>query len=50
MRPGKRQSSELAPFIIPDRIHPGDAGHWIMAAELLAAWHVNPELNKLGSI
>jgi lysophospholipase L1-like esterase len=28
----------LAQKIIPDRVHPGWAGHWIMAAELLKAW------------
>jgi lysophospholipase L1-like esterase len=44
---GNRQSTELAPFIIPDRIHPGDAGHWIMAAELLSAWHVNPLVGRV---
>jgi lysophospholipase L1-like esterase len=43
----KHQSTELAPFIIPDRIHPGDAGHWIMAAELLSAWHVNPLVGRV---
>ncbi|HEY3741466.1 MAG TPA: SGNH/GDSL hydrolase family protein [Bryobacteraceae bacterium] len=29
----------LAPRIIPDRVHPGWAGHLIMAAELLKAWN-----------
>ena len=28
----------LARQIIPDRIHPGAAGHWVMAAALLRAW------------
>lgn len=29
----------LARAIIPDRIHPSAAGHWIMAASLLKAWN-----------
>jgi lysophospholipase L1-like esterase len=43
----KRQSAELASLIIPDRIHPGDAGHWIMAAELMSTWHVNPLVGRV---
>jgi lysophospholipase L1-like esterase len=38
----KRQFPELAPLLIPDRIHPGEAAHWIIAAELLKAWHIDP--------
>ncbi len=43
----KRQFPELAPLIIPDRIHPGEVGHWIMAAELLSTWHVNPVVSRV---
>jgi lysophospholipase L1-like esterase len=32
---------ELAKAIIPDSIHPGPAGHLVMAAELLKAWQVD---------
>lgn len=28
--------------IIPGRIHPGPAGHWIMAEQLLKAWNARP--------
>jgi lysophospholipase L1-like esterase len=35
----KAASAELAPKIIPDRVHPGPAGHLIMAAALLKAWN-----------
>ncbi len=28
--------------IIPDRVHPGAAGHLIMAEQLLEAWHARP--------
>jgi hypothetical protein len=29
----------IAQKVIPDRIHPGAAGHLLMATELLKAWH-----------
>jgi lysophospholipase L1-like esterase len=44
----KRQFPQLAPLIIPDRIHPAVTGHWIMAAELLSTWHVDPVVSSLG--
>jgi lysophospholipase L1-like esterase len=34
----KESNSELAQKIIPDRVHPGAAGHLIMAEALLKAW------------
>jgi lysophospholipase L1-like esterase len=37
----------LAPLLIPDRIHPGEAAHWIMAAELLSAWNVDPFVSRV---
>jgi lysophospholipase L1-like esterase len=43
----KTQSPQLAPLIIPDRIHPGEIGHWIIAATILAAWHVDPTVSRL---
>lgn len=44
----KTQFPELAPLMIPDRIHPAEAGHWIMAAALLSAWHADPVVSRLG--
>lgn len=38
---------QLAPLIVPDRIHPSETGHWIMAAALMAAWHVNPIVSSV---
>jgi lysophospholipase L1-like esterase len=35
----KAANSELAQKIIPDRVHPGAAGHLIMAEQLLKAWN-----------
>ena len=32
----------LAALLIPDRIHPAEATHWIMAAALMSAWHIDP--------
>jgi len=43
----KAQSPQLATLMIPDRIHPSESGHWIMAAELLLAWHVDPVVSSL---
>jgi lysophospholipase L1-like esterase len=37
----------LAPLLIPDRIHPGAAAQWIMAAALMEAWHVNPVVSDV---
>jgi lysophospholipase L1-like esterase len=43
----KTQFPQLAPLIIPDRIHPSETGHWIMAASLMSAWHINPIVSRL---
>jgi lysophospholipase L1-like esterase len=43
----KTQFPQLAPLIVPDRIHPAEIGHWIMAAALMSAWHVNPVVSRL---
>jgi lysophospholipase L1-like esterase len=43
----KTQFPQLAPLIIPDRIHPSETGHWIMAAALMSAWHMNPVVSRL---
>jgi hypothetical protein len=33
---------KLAPLLLADRIHPGGAAHWVIAAAVMKAWHVNP--------
>ena len=43
----KTQAPQLAPLMVPDRIHPAEIGHWIMAAQLLTAWHVDPIVSSL---
>jgi hypothetical protein len=30
---------DLASRLIPDRVHPGDGVHWVMAETILKAWH-----------
>ncbi len=42
----KAEFPELAPLIVPDRIHPSATGHWIMAVALMSAWHVNPVVSS----
>jgi lysophospholipase L1-like esterase len=43
----KARFPQLAPLLIPDRIHPSETGHWIMAAALMSAWHVDPFVSRL---
>jgi hypothetical protein len=47
LKRAKAEFPELAPLIVPDRIHPSDAGHWIMAAALVSAWHLNPVVSSV---
>jgi lysophospholipase L1-like esterase len=35
----KAAHSDLASRLIPDRVHPGEGVHWVMAATILKAWH-----------
>jgi lysophospholipase L1-like esterase len=46
LQQGKTQYPQLAALLIPDRIHPGEAAHWIMAGTLLSAWHVDPVVSR----
>lgn len=32
----------MAQLLIPDRIHPAEAAHWVIAAAVMKAWHVTP--------
>ena len=34
-----RESPQLAQQVIPDRVHPQQGGHWIMAESLLKSWN-----------
>lgn len=44
---GKKLDPALATQIVPDWIHPGPAGHLIMAGELLNAWNAPKLVSKL---
>lgn len=35
----EREDPDLAPELIPGRVHPQQGGHWLMAEALLKAWH-----------
>jgi lysophospholipase L1-like esterase len=35
---GHTKNASLAALLVPDRIHPAEATHWVMAAELARAW------------
>ncbi|HEY2858527.1 MAG TPA: SGNH/GDSL hydrolase family protein [Terracidiphilus sp.] len=39
---GHRSNPSLAALLVPDRIHPGEAAHWVMAAELARVWGLSP--------
>jgi lysophospholipase L1-like esterase len=43
---GMQKDPRLAALLVPDRIHPAETAHWIMAATLLRAWHMSPVVSK----
>jgi lysophospholipase L1-like esterase len=43
----KAQSPDLATLIVPDRIHPSEAGHWVMAAQLVSTWGIDPLVSSV---
>lgn len=40
----KAKNSALDTLLIPDRIHPGPAIHWVMAESVLKSWGAKPEV------
>jgi hypothetical protein len=46
LQAGMRIDAAMAGSLLPDRIHPSPAGHWIMAAALASAWHVDPVVSS----
>jgi lysophospholipase L1-like esterase len=42
-----QQSPDLAQQVVPDRVHPQQAGHWIMAESLLKTWHASPLVSSV---
>lgn len=47
LKRAKQTFGQLAPLIVPDRIHPSEAGHWIMAENLMETWHVDPMVDAV---
>jgi lysophospholipase L1-like esterase len=44
---GRQKDSSLAALLIPDRIHPADASHWVMAAALAHSWGLSPAVSSV---
>lgn len=44
---GMQKNPSLAALLVPDRIHPGEAAHWIMAADLARSWGVSPVVSSV---
>jgi hypothetical protein len=42
-----RNDAQMAGSLLPDRIHPSPAGHWMMAAALAAGWHIDPVVSRV---
>src|SRR5260370_14087875 len=42
-----KTNAPLARQIVPDRIHPGAAGHLVMRAALLRAWNASPAVTRV---
>lgn len=43
---GMQANPSLAPLLVPDRIHPSEAAHWVMAAALARIWGVSPVVSS----
>jgi hypothetical protein len=44
---GRQKNNSLAALLVPDRIHPAEASHWIMAAALARTWGVSPIVSSV---
>lgn len=47
LRKGAVVNETVAGSLLPDRIHPSGAGHWIMAAALAEGWNVDPVVSSV---
>lgn len=43
----KRENPSLAQLLLPDRIHPSESAHWVMAATLARAWGMTPVVSSV---
>jgi lysophospholipase L1-like esterase len=44
---GTQKNSSLAALLIPDRIHPAEASHWVLAAALAHSWGLSPVVSSV---
>jgi lysophospholipase L1-like esterase len=44
---GTQKNSSLAALLIPDRIHPAEASHWVLAAVLARSWGLSPVVSSV---
>jgi len=42
-----QKNTSLAALLVPDRIHPSEASHWVMAAALARTWGVSPIISSV---
>jgi lysophospholipase L1-like esterase len=42
-----KDNPSYAALLIPDRIHPSEQGHWVMAEELMRAWKASSEVSRI---
>jgi lysophospholipase L1-like esterase len=47
LRAGMKIDPRMAASLLPDRIHPSLAGHWIMAAALARGWNISPIVSSV---
>jgi lysophospholipase L1-like esterase len=47
LQAGMRENPSLARLLIPDRIHPAEASHWVMAAALAHSWGMSPVVSSV---
>jgi lysophospholipase L1-like esterase len=47
LRAAMKENPSYAALLIPDRIHPSEQGHWVMAESLMRAWHASAEVSSV---
>jgi len=47
LRRAKSANPSFGSLLVTDRIHPAEPTHWIMAASLMKAWHVDPVVSSV---
>jgi len=47
IRAAAKRGPVLAPLLVPDRIHPGEATHWVIAAAIMKAWNADPVVSAV---